>query len=242
MSEERNGKAKVWIYAVVLFTSAFIVLLLTAFSQIKFNKNINEYKNQITDKETEKGKFQLNLNYALEENKKLSEENEKLKEEMKENELILENQISEAESLNKVQQATIESYENLLLAENKYENKDYAYCAEILSNKIKPDHLSEEGNKKYNFLLKESIKKAPLQLYTEGKILFSDKKYQEAIGKFTQSVKLSEAEYFSDDCYYYIILSEYKLGNNEAVKGNIKILMQKYPKSGYIDIVKNFVK
>jgi hypothetical protein len=70
MAEGKNGKGKVWVYAVVLFTSAFIVLILTAISQIRFNKNIDEYRDQISNKEIEKSKFQLNLNSVLEENTK----------------------------------------------------------------------------------------------------------------------------------------------------------------------------
>lgn len=44
MSNNKSERKTVWIYAVILFTSVFVVLLLTAYSQIKLNTNINKYQ------------------------------------------------------------------------------------------------------------------------------------------------------------------------------------------------------
>jgi len=64
-----NDKKTVWVYAVILFTSAFIVLLITAYSQIKVNKNIDEVRNKLGSTEKEKSNFQMSLSSALAENK-----------------------------------------------------------------------------------------------------------------------------------------------------------------------------
>jgi hypothetical protein len=49
-----SKKSKLCVYAIILFNIAFIVLLFTAYSQIKLNENLNSYKNQVINKETEK--------------------------------------------------------------------------------------------------------------------------------------------------------------------------------------------
>jgi cell division protein FtsL len=64
VSENGNGRKAVWMYAVILFSSAFIVLLLTAYSQIKLNKNITRYEGQIHDEKQQNINFKTDL-YSL---------------------------------------------------------------------------------------------------------------------------------------------------------------------------------
>ena len=49
----KKGKNTIWIYAVILFTCVFILLLLTGYSQVKFNRNLNEYRNKLISSEEE---------------------------------------------------------------------------------------------------------------------------------------------------------------------------------------------
>lgn len=55
--DNKKDKKTVWIYAVVLFTSAFIVLMITAYSQIKVNKNIDYVRDKLGNSEKEKKQF-----------------------------------------------------------------------------------------------------------------------------------------------------------------------------------------
>ncbi len=61
------------------------------------------------------------------------------------------------------------------------------------------------------------------------------KEYKDAKYNLQYSLKISEGEYFSDDCYYYIAYSEYRMEEYEQAKETIKILAEKYPSSNYIE-------
>jgi TolA-binding protein len=235
MAEEKNDKGKVWVYAVVLFTSAFIVLILTAISQIRFNKNIDEYRDQISNKEIEKSKFQLNLNSALEENSKLRKDYNELEEELVKVNSELEQYKKETDAIAVKSNEITKAYEYLILADNEYNNGNIVECAETLKTKIKPEFLSETGLMRYTRLIENSYKKAAFQLYSEGLKLYRKEKYNEAVDRLLRSVKLVDQEYFSDDCYYLLAYSEYNLGNKGNVRKYVELLIQKYPGSGYIN-------
>jgi len=241
MTEEKKDKGKVWVYAVVLFTSAFIVLVLTAISQIRFNKNIDEYRDQLSNKEIEKSKFQLNLNSALEENLKLKKEYDELEEELAKVNTELEKYKKETEETSAKCNEMIMAYEYLLLADNEYNDGNIVECAEIINTKIKPEFLSEAGLEKYKDLIEKSYKKAAFKLYSEGLKFYKEENYNEAVDRLLRSVKLADEEYFSDDCYYLLAYSEYYLGNKDNVRKYVELLSQKYPESGYIKYANNLL-
>lgn len=234
MSEKNGGKKKVWIYAVILFTSAFIVLLLTAVSQIKLNKNISDYKTQIYAKEKEKSDFQLNLSSSKNENKKLQEEL-KITKEVLDNEIkAKENEIKKQKELETKIKEVIDSYENLIKAENEFLNEDYVTCALILSKQCDAEYLNDEATKKYLFLREKTYGKASKTLYTDGLKKYRRGEYDAAVSNFQSSVDLMPNEYYSDDCYYYIAYSLYMSGKYDfSVKAVDKLLID-YPSSSYI--------
>jgi len=233
MEKDKNGKAKVWVYAVILFTSAFIVLLITAYSQIKFTRNIDNLETQISTKENEKNMFQLNLNSALKENEKLLNENKKLEEQLKKEKEVVEEQERKILEIKNSENEIINSYEKLISAQNEYENENFVNCAFILLYDVKPEHLKDDGLKKYNELIEKSLYKAAHNLYKEGLNLYKDKQYDEAIEKFKKSLELSENEYFSDDCLYLIAYARYYQGNKQEALSYYRDLLNKYPGSSY---------
>jgi len=241
MTEEKNSKGKVWVYAVVLFTSAFIVLILTAISQIRFNRNIDEYRDQLSDKDIEKKRFQLNINSALEEIVKLKNEIDELEDKLAKVNSEFEEYKKETDEAKIKSNEMIKAYEYLLLADSEYNNGDIVECAEIINTKIKPEFLSEAGLEKCEQLIDKSYKKAAFKLYSEGLKLYKEEKYNEAIDRLLRSVKLADEEYFSDDCYYLLAYSEYYLGNKDNVRKYAELLSQKYSQSGYIKYANNLL-
>ncbi|MCX8128975.1 MAG: hypothetical protein N3I35_02620 [Clostridia bacterium] len=242
MAENNSDKKKVWIYAIVLFTSAFVVLLLTAVSQIKLNKNISDYKTQIHMKEKEKSNFQLNLSSSENQNKKLQEELKATKENLK-NEL--ENNKEDIKKYNELEtkhKRTVEAFEKLILAESEYDNKNFAEAALILLKQCDSDYLSNESLNKY-FSLKEKVYKiAARQFYVEGFKEYKRSNYSNAILKFQYSIDLIPDEYYSDDCIFFMAYSFYKNGNNEDAEKNINILFKNYPDSTYINDAQDLLK
>ena len=75
---KNKSKNTIWIYALILFTCVFILLLLTGYSQIKFNRSLNEYRNKLISSEEEINISSHNLKTALEENEMLYKKIEKL--------------------------------------------------------------------------------------------------------------------------------------------------------------------
>lgn len=240
MSGNRNERKTVWIYAVILFTSAFIVLLLTAYSQIKFNKNLSDYRNQISSESEEKVNFQMNLNSALEENKKLRDEIRKLKEE------LAKVQTSEAEKDRKISSlntaaAAQGNYEQLLLAESEYRSGRITSCAEVLLNSVNVDILDLKGIELYKYLKEKSFKRAALEFYNQGYNLYRNGQFYLAATNFKTSLKLESGEYYSDDCVFFTAYSEYRMGNIKDAEENANKLIKEYPKSNYVEEIKRLL-
>ncbi len=227
------------LYAIVLFIFASFVLLWTGYSQNKINEN---YKNRLNDKENENIKFEYNLNSALEENKKLNGEIEKLKKDLSEaqdNTVKLEKEIK---TLKETQQKTLEQYEKVLKADFEYSNGNIKECAlillEIKENSLKGDYIL----KKYNELKNKAYKEAAKLFYFDGYDSFKKKNYKIAIDNFNNSLKLTEDEYFSDDCYYLSAYCGYYIKDYDFSKEMIDKLLNKYPESDYNSEAKSLLK
>jgi len=241
VSNEKNEKKAIWVYAVVLFTSAFIVLLLTAYSQLKFNRNIDEYRNQLSSSEKEKVNYQTNLNTLRSENSKLSDELKKLKEEFSKANNELEENKKDIENLHN-KTISIQMYETLTKADMEYENGNITGCAELLLKNINIDFLDSNGKQKYAGLVNKSFKKAAYELYSDGYKCYQQEEYQTAIQKFELSYELAKYEYFSDDCIYFMAYSEYRQGNIDNAKKYIQELVKDYPESNYKNDALNLLK
>ncbi len=233
MENGKNGKAKVWVYALILFTSAFIVLLITAYSQIKFTKNIDNLELEINLKENEKNMFQLNLNTALEENEKLLNENKELKEQLEKEKETVESQNRKISEIERNSDNIVNSYDKLIYALDAYEKGDYVSCALTLLHEVKPEYLKGDGLRKYNELVEKTFYKAAHNLYSEGLNLYRNKQYDEAVEKFSKSLEISDSEYFSDDCLYLIAYARYNQGKKEEALSYYEKLLNKYPDSNY---------
>ncbi|NLD48400.1 MAG: hypothetical protein GX660_14625 [Clostridiaceae bacterium] len=237
-----ENKKNVLKYAVIFFSCALIVLIVTGYSQIKFSNSINEYKNILTNQEKEKVDFNINLSTALSQNNKLIEEIQTFKEELQtlrnENDSLSE----EVKELAKNSDNSILEYEKLLKADELYEKNDYKECIKILLKEINLKYLSNNAVKKYNKLYNTVCNEAALQFFKDGYSNYKKENYEEAIYNLKLSLELGENFYFSDDCYYYISYSYYRLGNTENVINTANEMLDKYPDSSYKKEVQNLIK
>ncbi len=234
MSDKNNDKKKLWLYAVILFTSAFIVLLLTAFSQIRMNKNISKYKDQLSSESKLKSDFQLNLNSSLNLNKKLTEELELLKEDMSEEKnTALEAEKRAKELENKLKDTTA-SYEALIEAQRKYDNEEYVKSALLLYEKCKLALFNQGAYNQYIKLKELVFPKASKISYADGLRNYKEGQYSKAIEHFKISTALASNEYYSDDCYYLMAYSYFYMKDNMQAKKSLETLFKDYPQSTYL--------
>jgi len=233
-------KASVWVYAVVLFTSAFIILLFTAISQIRINKYLDDYRNKVDIKESEKNLVEENFLSAQEMNKKL---NEKIDELNKNNETLA-NEIEDLKKVTEELKETIqkrdESIKILMQALSAYKNGDMAESAALIK-KIDIAAIDEDQAQFYNQLAEEVYSEAGRKLFNEGYYLYKDREYEEAIKSFLLSYEYAPADEFSDKCLYYLAYSEMRIDKiDEAVK-HMKKIINDYPASRYVKYAKDFV-
>lgn len=239
--DNKKDKRTVWIYAVILFTSAFIVLIVTAVSQIKVNQNIYDVRNKLGATEKEKSNFQMNLSSALAENKKLNQEIEKLEQELEDKRIEESKLKNEINSIKDMNDSKFKNYEKIMLAYNKYYNKDVKGCSLILINEIDKGSLDKNGLEMYNTLSGLSNIKASLEFYIDGYNYYKNDNYIKAIESFNNSLSLTNTEYYSDDCYYFIAYSYFYLNNMNLAKESMDTLLEKYPESTYKKDAINFL-
>jgi hypothetical protein len=206
-------KSSVWIYAVALFTCAFVVLLITAYSQIKFNGNIEQYQAQISSNEKEKNKVVVDLNSALKNNEELNKENTKLKEDNSKikSELsdfrkdYIDNKGKNTEAFN--------NYEKVLLVIYEYNNAHIEKSALLLKYNVDYDLLGDMGKRQFDELQKKTFTKASKLVYQEALSSYNLSDFDNSKIKFKQSYELDSKQNFSDDCLYYWAMCEYKKNN-----------------------------
>jgi TolA-binding protein len=230
LSEKNKGKSTIWMYAVILFTSAFIVLLLTAYSQIKFNKNIDEYKSQLSN---EKTNYEINLKSTLEENKKFKDQLESLNTELASSKGNEQTNKKNIDDINEKYKQISDSYEALYEAENNYSQGDFIRCAEILYKNVNYNIIGTAGKKNYKYLTQKTFDKAAYKLFLDGYADYKAKSYKTAITKFRLSNNLIPNEYYSDDCIYLLGHAEVMQGDKVAAKKAFTELLSRYPKTTF---------
>jgi len=233
--DNKNEKKQIWMYALILFAGAFIVLLLTAYSQVKFQNNISDYQNKLSSQEKAKINVVTSFNAAVKENKRLTAELEELRSKLVNSEQNM--ALEEARSIELVSiRDNTASTTDLLFAANDYYNKEeYIRCSVILKYDINTALLSPQAVKSYDELISKSYGKASQLLYREGYRSYKNKSYSDAILSFNGSINFSKKdEYYIDDAYYYLANSYYNISNFEAAKKIITPFIRDYPKSTFV--------
>ncbi len=232
--ESKNEKKQIWMYALILFTGAFIVLLLTAYSQVKFQNNISEYQNKLSSQEKAKINAVTDFNSAVKENKRLKTEIEALRSKLVESEQELATEEEKSADLQSKYNNEASASELLMTAQAAYINEDYINCAVALKFNINTSYLSPKALQLYNELVTNSYAKASQLLYREGYKNYRKKNYTEAIISLTRAIDFSQKnEYYIDDAYYYMANSYYKTANYAEAKKIIDSFLVNYPKSSF---------
>ena len=237
---DKNARSKIWLYAVVLFTSAFIVLLLTAYSQIKLNKNLSDLNNQVYTKESEKNKVQLSFANAQEVNNKLTDENKLLQQEKERLTDELGKLQADKDSSDNLSQAKLDTYDLLCQAQKDYLNGEIIDSAQLLEG-IDTKLLNTYGNELYALIKNKAYGEAGKLLLDDGYKLYLKKDYAAASEKLMEAWIYAPDRDYSGKCLYYLAQAEAKAGNTAAGVEHMKTLVNTFPSSGYISAAKRFL-
>ena len=238
---DKKKKSSVWLYAVILFFSAFIVLVFAGYSQIRLNKSLESYKSQVFNTESEREMYQQHFASAQEMNEELNKEIDDLKmqvDSLSQEIKALEESNADLES--KLQ--TAEAHEvKLSNAMKLFLDGRAAECVDFIKT-IDTEHMKKDTLAMLDTLRQKASAQAGELLYDEGYELYSEKKYAEAISAFELSFKYAPEGEFSDKCLYYLSYSELKAGDKEKAVDNMVLLTVKFPESKYISKAKSFIK
>ena len=234
-SDSKNDKKQIWIYALILFTGAFIVLLLTAYSQVKFQNNISEYQSKLSTEEKANINVVTDYNAAVKEIDRLTAEVENIRNKLIQSEQNLALEEGKNLEVEAKYSNTIVSNDLLLAAYEYYTKEDYINCAIKLKYDINTALLSIKSKEIYEFLVSESYNKAAQMLYSEGYKSYKNKKYYEAIESLNRTIAFGQKnEYFIDDAYFYLAKSYYKVSKYKEAKELINSFIINYPNSTFI--------
>lgn len=229
-------------YAVILFTGAFIILLLTAYSQVKFQNNISEYQNKLSSQEKAKLTAVTDLKSALKENERLNKELESLRNKLVESEQEIATQNAKTTDMESKFNSMVSATDALVRAMDYYNQKDYVNSAVILKYDVKLEYLSTQGLNTYNDLIEKCYGKASLQFYRDGYKNYKNKNYAGAIINLNRAIDFSKKnEYYIDDAYYYLAASYYKSSNYNDAKRIISAFQTDCPKSEFTKNMRNLL-
>jgi hypothetical protein len=240
MNKYKNARSKIWLYAVVLFTSAFIVLLLTAYSQIKLNRNLSDLNNQVFTKEHEKNQVQLSFANAQEVNSKLADENKMLQDEKGSLALQLGQYKYDKDASDILFKSKLDTYDKLCQAQSDYMEGKIIESAQLIEN-VDAGLLDIYGNELYAQLKNKTYAEAGKLLLNEGYGLYMKKDYAAAAEKLIRSREYAPDKEFSDKCLYYLAQAEAKSGNTVAGVEQMKTFVGLFPSSHYINAAKRFL-
>jgi TolA-binding protein len=237
--KDKNEKKQIWMYAVILFAGAFIVLLLTAYSQVKFQNNISDYQSKLSSEEKAKINVVTDYNAAVKEIDRLTAEIESLRSKLEESEQKIATEETKGIEQEAKNSDIITSNNLLLVAYEYYNKKDYISCAITLKYDINTKFLSPIATGIYNDLVSKTYGKASLLLYGKGFRNYKNKNYNEAILNFNRSIEFSQKdEYYIDDAYYYLARCYYKTLKYNEAKTLISSFIDNYPKSTFVKDMK----
>ena len=226
--KKENEKNTIWLYAIILFSSAFVILALTAYSQIKFNRNIDDYRGQMEEQQQQKMDAQVNLNSALEENRIIREEITKLRTEttaLKEENASLSKKVMEG-------QMSIYYHTVLIAAVKEYAQGNKEEAARLLlMESFDSQNLSDEAKKQYDEILAGLSVGEAEKLYFQGYKAYTYGDYSTAANQLLLSARISDNEYFSDDCYYLAYYCMLKLGQTAQAEQVLQNLEEQFPSS-----------
>ena len=231
MDKEKSRRKFLWIYAVVLFASAFAVLLLTAFSQIKLNSNIKDYKTKLSEHESKIKYFDLSLTSAEKERNSLLSKIEALEKENSNLKSVTANG-GKIDFNARIKQ----SNDYLIKADSLYRSGKKVQAAQTLKE-ISEEDLGEQAKVRYNYLKLQVYQEATKYFYKQAKEQMAINNYIKSKEYFENSLTFDDAKYYEENSLYYLAVLNSKLKDEKAVDSAIQKLIEIYPNSAYIEKV-----
>jgi tetratricopeptide (TPR) repeat protein len=226
----KGEKNTIWIYAVILFSCAFMILLLTFYSQEKLQNSTKQLNTKITNVSKTNEQTVINLKTARDQNKILQNQMNELQKQLDEEKV----KSSELETSYKAQIDTLSKKQSTNSGIGKavifYLNKDLVKCAESIAN-IDKSTLTDVDKELYDILSSKSFYTASHFYYSKGYNSYTKKQYVNAVEYFKKTLSLSGDFYFSDDSYMFLAYSYYYLSDKENAKATYESLVVKYPNS-----------
>ncbi len=237
----KSKKSNVWLYAVILFTSAFIVLLFAGYSQIRLNKNLDDYRSQVFSTETEKNEYLQNFASAQEMNEELNKEISKLENEKEELMKEIRRLLDEKEDIEENLQIKQSAFASLTGVFNVYLQGDLIDAVKQLET-VDVENLDQESAVFYQKLEMKVMAEAGEQLFNEGFSLYDRARYTQAAEKLLLSFQYAPKEEFSDKCLYYLAYAELRTDKNANALKHMEQLIREYPESNYLRRAEQFVR
>lgn len=127
---------------------------------------------------------------------------------------------------------------NLLEVEKTVNNKNYQTAADQLLL-MKNFQFSGIEKEKYEFLVGETMVKAATALYNEGRVLYNQKKYVEAVEKFARAHTYSDNWTYASANLYYAGNCYKQINNYTKALITFNEVVEKYPSTSYARYSKN---
>lgn len=237
----KGEKNTIWIYAVILFSCAFMILLLTFYSQEKLQNNTEKLSSKISVVSKANQQTVTNLKTARDQNKKLQEEIESLQKQLDEekkkasdSETTFKSQIDELSKQN----STDTGVANAVFY---YLNKDIVRSADSIVN-LDKSTLTGDDIKLYDLIAQKTFYAAAHYYYSRGYNSYSKKNYSDAINMFKKTITFEGVFYFTDDSYMLMANSYFYNGDKDNAKKAFEELVSKYPESEYSKTSESFYK
>lgn len=208
--------------ALLMFLLMFL-LIIPAMNKENENK-VTEIESQL---ETLKQDSQNEINTLTEEKSTLQSEKDELTTNY--NNLLFEYSV-------------IKTSENLTLAEEYFNSRNYIECISLLENKDKINdyYLKDEDKSKYDELVSKVYPLASQTYYNNGKNQYNNKEYAEAIELFNKSIEYGNNDVSTyDDVYYYRGRSYEELGENQKAISDFNYVLENFPSSSYASYSKS---
>lgn len=224
----KEKSKSLWLYGTILFTVAFVLVAISAISQIGLNRQTRQYAAELQQDGDRFGSFNRNAVVVSEENQVLREKIAALE---KEKETLLAQ--NEALSTDKeIGQQKAYAYEQILAARALYDEKRWVEGADKLLD-INAELLDDSGEAFYEEFGASLVQKAIETSYAEGYSAFRAEDYPLAIGKFEQAYKFDGDGRMADDALYFMGLCYMRMEAPESAKATFNNLINDFPSSGY---------
>jgi len=126
----------------------------------------------------------------------------------------------------------------LLAIDKEVSEENYVTAADMLVA-FKDVELNEIGKEKYENLKKRTMEKAAQQVYNEGRNLYKNKQFKEALEKFDKVLTYVDNWKNSEAMTYYIGVCHLELNDRDKAMEAFNKVITQYPSGSYVQYAKS---